>query len=158
MNQVLCADDSDNISGRLKEPKLARLYAYWQQRKGDRRFPRRRDIDPLDFPYVLGSIMLIDVLRDPDRFSVRLHGTEMARRARYDLTGKLLDELPNAEYRDYVKDRCIRVVAEGEPCHVRNTRVIEGYTRGYEALWLPFSDDDSTVTMLLCALIYDPPG
>jgi hypothetical protein len=28
-------------------------------------------------------------------------------------------------------------------------------SRNYEALWLPFSEDDCTVTTLLCALIYD---
>jgi len=36
--------------------------------EGERRFPARADIDPLDFGYVLGHVMLLDVLRDPLRF------------------------------------------------------------------------------------------
>jgi hypothetical protein len=33
---------------------------------------------------------------------------------------------------------------------------VENLVRRYEALWLPFSDDGHNVTMLLCALIYEP--
>lgn len=157
MRPITCCDDAIDLAGQIKEPKLARLYAYWRQRRGTRRFPRRRDIDPLDFPYLLGNVMLVDVLDDPRRFAVRLHGTEMALRARYDLTGKLIDELPDTAYRAYVIERCTSVVDLGAACHVRNIRMIEGYKRGYEALWLPLSDDDTAVTMLLCALVYDPP-
>ena len=139
----------------ITEPRLHRLYYYWLERKGDRRFPARRDIDPLDFGYVLGDVLLIDVLRSPLRFHVRLHGTTLARRAGYELTGKLLGELPNAEYRDYVIGRCENLVASGAPLVVRRERVIDGRQHSYEALWLPFSDDGSNVTMLLVALIYD---
>jgi len=57
-----------------------------------RRFPSRRDIDPVEIRYVLGWVMLIDALRDPVRFRVRLHGTGMATEAHYDLTGKFIDE------------------------------------------------------------------
>jgi len=40
---------------------------------------------------------------------------------------------------------------------VRHNRILDGRIRRYEALWLPLSDDDCTVTMLLCALIYEGP-
>ncbi|HEX3498365.1 MAG TPA: hypothetical protein VHT04_03490 [Stellaceae bacterium] len=33
--------------------------------------------------------------------------------------------------------------------------MLDGRRRNYEALWLPFADDGSAVTMLLCALIYE---
>ena len=65
------------------EPLLQRLYSYWLARKGERRFPERGDIDPLDFPYLLGNILLIDMVRNPLRFRFRVHGTEMTRRARF---------------------------------------------------------------------------
>jgi hypothetical protein len=136
------------------EPRLRLLYEYWLERKGERRFPARRDIDPLEFSYLLGSVVLVDVLRHPLRFRVRVHGTEMARRARYDLTGKLLDQLPIMDYRDYVLERCTRLVESGEPALVHHDRVIDGQRRRYEALWLPLSADGIEVTMLLGALIY----
>lgn len=150
------AKDPVDLAGRIRAPRLARLYAYWLERKAGRRFPRRRDIDPLDFSYLLGNVMLVEVQHAPLRFVVRLHGSEMAERARYDLTGKRIDGLPDAQYRAYVLDRCTRLVAAGEPLVVQYDRVLDDRRQRYEALWLPFSEDGDAVTMLLCALIYEP--
>ena len=153
-----CAAPCGDLAVEIGEPRLLRLYQYWMARKGAGRFPARRDIDPLDFQYLLGHVMLVDVLRDPLRFHVRLHGTDLAERARYDLTGKYLEQLPITEYRDYVIERCEYLVERGEPAVIRTDRILDGYRRAYEALWLPFSDDGATVTMLLCALIYADAG
>jgi hypothetical protein len=146
---------TDEISSAIGDARLVRLYQYWLMRKGDRRFPSRRDIDPLDFRYLLGRVLLVDVLHDPLRFRVRLHGTELVQEAQYELTGKFLDELPVADYRDYVIKQCKRLVSCGEPLVVHHDRILDGRLRQYEALWLPLSDNDLAVTTLLCALIYD---
>ena len=148
---ILSTPDS---SVELKSPRLKRLYSYWLNRKGTRRFPQRRDIDPLDMVYVLGNVLLVDVLRDPLRFRVRLHGTNMVRRARYDLTGKLIDNLPIVEYREYVLARCRALVEDGEPVAVVNDRTLDGRLMRYEAVWLPLSEDGASVSMLMAALIY----
>jgi hypothetical protein len=140
----------------ITEPRLQRLYSYWLERKGSRCLPARRDIDPIDFAYLLGHIMLVEVLRDPLRFRVRVHGTEMARRAHYELTGKFLDELPISEYRTYVIERCRNLAETGEPTVVHHDRELDGRNHRYEAVWLPLSDDGTTVTQLICALIYQP--
>ena len=124
-------------------------------KKGQRRFPSRKDIDPVDFSYVLGHVILVDAMRDPMRFRVRLHGTEMVAKAGYDLTGKFLDDHPNTEYRRYVIERCEGLVRDGEPLLVHHDRSLDGKPRRYEALWLPLSDDGQHVTMLLAAMIYD---
>jgi hypothetical protein len=144
-----------DLAAGIRDSRLARLYAYWHMRKGIRRFPARRDLDPVDLRYVLGHLLLIDVLRDPLRFRVRLHGSEITTRVRYDLTGKLLDELPDPDYRDYVVGRCQGLVKAAEPLVVRKDRSLDGRVQGYEALWLPFSEDGSEITMLLCGLVYD---
>jgi len=118
--------------------------------------PARRDIDPLEFPYVLGDLMLVDVLREPEpvRFRVRLHGTKLVTQAGYDMTGKSLDALPRPEYRAYVLERCRGLVATGEPLVTVHDRVLDGRIRRYEALWLPLADDGDHVDLLICALIY----
>jgi hypothetical protein len=144
-----------DLAQNIREERLRRLYDYWVDRKGDRRMPARHDIDPLDFPYLLGNIMMVDVARDPLRFRVRVHGTNLVRLSAYELTGKLLDELPNTAYRAYVIERCRGLVESGEPAIVRHDRMLDGHHRHYEALWLPLADDGTTVTMLLCALIYE---
>jgi hypothetical protein len=139
----------------IRDARLRRLYEYWLAKKGQRRFPSRRDIDPVDFPYVLGHVILFDVMRDPLRFRVRVHGTEMVAKAGYDLTGKFLDDLPISDYRHYVMARCEGLVRDGAPLLVWHDRTLDGKTRRYEALWLPLSDDGEQVTMLLAAMIYD---
>jgi hypothetical protein len=136
------------------DPRLQGLYDYWQERSGPRRFPARRDIDPLDVPYILPHIMLLDVLRDPLRFRVRVHGTERVRRANYDLTGKLLDEIPEPEYRDYALQRCTGLVKTAEPTLVHYARELDGRYYRYEAIWLPLSEDGKKATQLVCGLVY----
>jgi len=149
------SDKHCNIAEAVQDSRLCRLFSYWLAKKGDRRCPSRGDIDPLDFAYVLGHVILFDVIRDPLRFRVRVHGTEMVRRAGYDLTGKFLDDLPITDYRRYVRERCEGLVRHGEPLLVHHNRTLDGRTRQYEALWLPLSDDGENVSMLLAALIYD---
>lgn len=139
----------------VHDNRLRRLYAYWLEHKGDRRFPSRRDIDPTDFSYLLGDVMLVDVLRNPLRFKVRLHGTNLVDRGkRVDLTGKFLDELPADERWEYLSQRCEGLVRTGKPIAIRYERIWDWRKCRYEALWLPFSDDDTNVAMLLCAIDY----
>jgi hypothetical protein len=155
MFQNLCRNPSSDVATEIRDERLLRLYRYWVERRGARRFPGRADIDPLDFPYLLGNIMLLDVVEtSPPGFRVRLHGSNMVTRAGYDLTGKMLDELPIPEYRNYVMKRCKGLVKTGTPIVVQHDRVLGSQPQRYEALWLPLSSDGTSVTMLLCALIY----
>lgn len=126
------------ISQQIGESSLRRLYSYWSDKRGSRSAPSRHDIDPVDFRYLWGNIMMLDVLRDPLRFRVRLHGTEMAKRAGYDMTGKMLDALPDSEYRAYVIARCEALVETVAPDVVHHDRILDGRVWRYEALWLPF--------------------
>src|SRR3954469_17894074 len=145
-----------DLAAEIVEPRLQKLYAYWTGVRGTRRLPARRDLDPLDFAYMLGHVMLIDVLRDPLRFRVRLHGSEMTMRARYDLTGKFLDDMPPGTFRGYVIERCRGLVEHAQPVRAEQDRTIDGRIHRYEALWLPLSDDGSTVSMLMLGLVYRP--
>jgi hypothetical protein len=152
------AAPAPNIGAKIGDPKLRRFYDYWVGKCGQRRFPARRDIDPLEFPYVLGNLMLVDVLRDPQRFRVRLHGCNLVARMNYDMTGKLLDHVPRPEYRAYVLDRCRGLVENGEPLLILHDLVLDGWISRYEALWLPLSDDGVHVDLLICAIIYGEIG
>jgi hypothetical protein len=143
-----------DIAANVRDPRLGRFYAYWLEKRGNRRMPARRDIDPLEFPYVLGHLIMVDVLEDPQRFRVRLHGSNLVARMHFDMTGKFYDELPLPEWRTYVLDRCRGLAASGEPMLLMNDLVLDGRRSRYEALWLPFSDDGTAVNLLICAMIY----
>jgi len=139
---------------KLVDQSLQRLYDYWIEKRGDRSMPSRADLDPLDMGYMLGHLILIDVLRDPMRFRIRLHGTELARRAGYDLTGKMLDELPITEFRTLAVTSFTKVAETGQIHHAQRDRVLDNRRYAYETLMLPLSNDGQTVNMLLVGLRY----
>ena len=140
----------------ISHPRLQRLYGYWSTKKGQRKMPSRADIDVLDLRYVLGNIMLVDVIEgSPPRFRIRLHGSNLSERAGYELTGKMLDELPESEFRQQVRERWTEVATTGEPRHCdRNLHVFDSRSYHYESIVLPLSADGETVNMELVALIY----
>jgi hypothetical protein len=140
----------------ISHPRLQRLYGYWSTKKGQRKMPSRADIDVLDVRYVLGNIMLVDVIEgSPPRFRIRLHGSNLSERAGYELTGKMLDELSESEFRTQVRERWTEVATTGEPRHCdRNLHVFDGRSYHYESIVLPLSADGETVNMELVALIY----
>jgi hypothetical protein len=135
-------------------PLLRLLCDYWDGKRGERQMPARDDIDPIDFAFALGNIILVDVLPDPMRFRIRLHGTHLANRAGYELTGKMLDELPITDFRQLATQSFTTTATSGRPFHSRRDRVLDGHQRAYETVILPLSDDDRTVNMLLIGLYY----
>jgi hypothetical protein len=140
----------------ISHPRLQRLYGYWSTKKGPRKMPSRADIDVLDLRYILGNIILVDVIEgSPPRFRIRLHGSNLSERAGYELTGKMLDELPESEFRTQVRERWTEVATTGEPRHCdRNLHVFDSRSYHYESIVLPLSADGETVNMELVALIY----
>lgn len=139
----------------IASPRLRRLYEYWCERRRGRRFPARADVDPLDLSFLLGNLILADVVEgDPPAFYIRLHGTNLAERSGYELTGKMLTDLPVGEYRALAVESFTQVAKTGEPVHGHRNRVLDGRLRQYEALILPLSKDGERVDMLMIGMIY----
>jgi len=136
--------------------KLQRLLAYWNARRGSRWAPRRGDIDPMDFVYVLSHVALLDVLPGPPpaalRFRYRVYGTGLAAMDGFDMTGRLIDDWPTPEFRDLLQ-ASHRDVAEARAPRLRvRQSVIDGRLRVQEGLQLPLSEDGLTVSMILTAI------
>ena len=141
----------------IKHPRLQQLYEYWLEKRGERRMPARADLDPLDIRYVIGDVIMADVLDEtPPRFRIRLHGTHLAERTNFDLTGKMLDEMPSPEFRDLTRRSFTRVVRTREPLHNLSEREFDGRMHRYEAILLPLSSDGERVDRLLIGMIYEP--
>ncbi|HEV8029723.1 MAG TPA: PAS domain-containing protein [Stellaceae bacterium] len=143
----------------ISHPRLQRLYDYWLAKRGQRKMPSRADIDAFEITYVLGDVMLVDVIDGiPPRFRIRLHGTNLAERAGYEITGKMLDELPENEFRKRVRERWTEVAATGAPLHCTRDGEFDGRPYRYESIILPLSADGERVNMELVALIHHDPG
>ena len=140
----------------IAHPKLRRLYEYWAEKRGARELPARADMDPLDITFIIGNVIMVDVIdEDPLRFRIRLHGTNLVDRVGYELTGKMLDELPVNEFRALANRSFTWVVTERQPLHVSRDRIIDGRYARYETVIMPMSSDGERVDRLLIGLIYD---
>lgn len=140
----------------IKHPKLRQMYEYWDERRGDRPMPARGDVDPVDLRYAIGNIILVDVSDDdPPQFRIRVHGTNLSEQVGFDLTGKLLDEMPLTEFRELTRQSFIRVSHTKEPLYAKRDRVLDKRRRAYETLILPLSSDGERVDRILLGLFYD---
>jgi hypothetical protein len=133
---------------------LRRLYESWNELRGTRMAPSRAELDPMALRYILGNLLLVDVLRDPLRFRYRLCGTNIVARAGFDLTGRFVDEHPEPQYRDFALARYREVVELAAPLHGVRDEVLDQRFRRYEVLLLPLSSDGMNVDMVLVAMKY----
>jgi hypothetical protein len=147
-------DQADTVRGAIVDPLLQRLYDYWQERRSLRPMPSRSDIDPVDMRFILGNLLLVDALAAPRRFRIRLHGTGLVHRAGYEMTGKMLEELPDAGFGAQAQQCFAAVVDERRPLHSRRSRNLAGRPQPYEAVVLPLSRAAVQVDMLLVGLRY----
>jgi len=141
----------------IRHPKLRQLYAYWDGKRGERPMPARADLDPVDIRFVLGDVVLADVIDgEPPRFRIRVHGSNLVDRVHSELTGKMLDEMPAPEFRDLVTRSFRKVVRTKEWLHVLAARLLDGRMQRYEAIILPLSSDGERVDRLIVGMIYEP--
>lgn len=139
----------------LQSPTLQRLHREWESRRRGRLMPARADFDPVDLKYVLGNLSLIEVMRDPLRFHVRLHASNVAARVGFDLTGKPLDAIPDPHYRKLAWDHCIAVVERRQPVlELRDRVMTDNICLHCEVLALPLGDDGHTVDRIMSAFVW----
>jgi hypothetical protein len=139
----------DNLEPESGDEALKRLYRYWLERRGGKRFPSREDIDPLDFRYALGRVSLIEVLENPRRFRYRLVSTALTTELGYEMTGKSLDDIPETEMRGYAAALYGAALNAGTPVHIRDAVTLDGRRWTHETLVLPLSSTDLAIDILM---------
>ena len=142
------------------DERLAAFYRYWRGRCGERRMPRRADIDPIDMPpHLLPNVFLTDVVDGGARFRYRLVGTAIVGTLGWDPTGGYVDEInQNAPYRDYITGLYRRVVGDRVPVFSMSQYPRPNHPdRGYHAtqrLMCPLSSDGATVDILFTCQVF----
>lgn len=71
---------------------VARLIAYWHQKRGQRTMPERKDIIPREIITLLPYTVIYDVLDDGADFRVRVFGTALVELVGEERTGKRVSE------------------------------------------------------------------
>ena len=140
----------------IEDSRLQRLAAYWDGRRAGRAMPARADIDPLDIPYVLGNIALVEVRRGGPRlaFRFRLFGVNLVEDMGFDPTGEDLDLYRRPEMREMLRASYTEVAEAGRPFRRRrHAYVMDGRLFENESLLLPLGEDGRQADMLLVAVI-----
>jgi hypothetical protein len=142
----------------VTRPELRFILDYWQAKRGTRAMPSRADIALRELKGQLGWISLIDVLPGGDDFRYRLIGTRIMQYFKSDTTGKTVSEsfapVPEAGammlalLRSIVKNRFV-IRSFGNLAWMGND------FEDFESLFLPFSDDGESVTMIMNPFVYD---
>ena len=137
----------------LNDARLRRLFDYWLEKRGDRPFPAKAEVDPVEFPYILGYVTLVDVEPSPRRYRFRLDGSILVELSGMDYTGRYLDELPGEEYVAFIVETYDRVVDSGEPYRYRKNGLFDQQHFSEETIILPLGDNPPRVDMLVVAVI-----
>ena len=139
------------------DARLEAALLYWRRKAIGRAMPSRADIDPVEIPKLLPDVMLVERHQD-GRYRYRLIGTENTAAQGINATGRFLDEvLPGPDYAAHVLglyDECVRerralyseclFFSPGRNQPERHTKV----------LFMPLSNDGTTVNMILVVQIF----
>jgi hypothetical protein len=142
-----------NFVEQIRRPMLRRLYAYWDDKRGDREFPGRPDIDPIEMRFALGNVSLVEVLHQPLRFRYRLHGSIIAERIGIDMTGRFADEIAAPDRRAFVEENFRTVVATRQPLARSGRRTLDQRAWNFDSIILPLGQD-GVIDMLLLGVEY----
>lgn len=139
----------------LDKPALQQLYAYWDDKRAGRPYPKREDIDPLELKFILGCLLLLDVERKPVlRFRYRLFGSEIAHQQGLDMTGKYADEHPWPAFAARTRTVYTGVLDTGSPSVIRRQELIGDRFFDHQSLVLPLGHDQ--IDMILVGVIFSP--
>jgi hypothetical protein len=135
-------------------PPLQQLLDYWQAKRGARSFPSRHDLDPLEMPFAIGNLLLLDVVPgDPLRFRYRLWGSNVAQQLGRDMTGHFVDEWEPKEFAEQLHRDYSGVVQRRQPERRVFDEVIGDRLFTHERLLLPLGEADQ-VTMILAGIYH----
>jgi len=126
------------------------LFAYWASLRDGALLPGRRHLDPGGIKRLLPTVSLIDVVREPLDFSMRLAGTALYGVYGREITGKRLSDIYNTAAADYWRVELGRVVAERRPAVGVHSLAWRGASH-LSILWLrlPLASDGQDVDMIL---------
>jgi hypothetical protein len=140
---------------RIADPLIRRFVEYWRSKRFGAPYPSRDAIDPLDFRYVLGDVVLIEARPAPTgsphpwNFRYRLIGASIVERDGYDLTNKTIDDLPEPQYRERVRSTWLDVCETGVPVYYARELFLDHRPRRYEVVVMPLASNGHDIDMLI---------
>jgi hypothetical protein len=140
------------------DPILSSLWRYWDVKRGRRRMPLRREIEPGEIPRLLPHLQIVERV-EGEGFRYRLAGSATVQGYGFDPTGKFTHEiLPPPRHR--IASRHYSIVFDsGRALFARNSYVKDSYqTVIISRIILPLSLDGEGVGMLLLGHTFASPA
>jgi len=147
------ADGSEALP---KSADLRRLLAYWHEHRGARAFPRRADVDPVDFRFMLDRVALTEVHESdrgaPRRYRLRVVGSYWYRLLGFEATGIWMHDWPRANQRKLTEDFYAALIDGRRPRFAERDVIVDDQLLHYEIMLLPLSEDGSRISMIMTAI------
>lgn len=143
----------------FRHPPLQQLLDYWYGKREARAFPFRDAIDPLELRFVLGNVLLAEIVPgERPRFRYRLWGSRLTEDYGVEMTGRHVDELSPPELAARAQQAYLDVVATGMPQRQQFDDVIDGRLFVHERLLLPLAlrDAPEKVGMIMGGIFRSP--
>jgi hypothetical protein len=147
--------DVSNVSPpETADRRVHMLHRYWTERRGRRRFPARRDIDPVDLPLLLTNLSLVEIRAEAPRFVYRVSGGELGRMLKRELTGLPVGTGVKDSELEHVFARYERVAQDGVALFHRDRlqETANDFTE-IERLMVPLGESDDRVNMILSIVV-----
>ncbi len=134
--------------GEVTSPLVREMFAYWEEMRAGRPLPLKADFDPSRVPRLLPYLTLEEVHRDPFRIRYRLVGTEQARFAAEDFTGRWLHELAwEPKVVEGLLEQYRLVLESRAPVFGASMFLwIDGYEKAFEWGVFPLATDGETIS------------
>jgi hypothetical protein len=126
------------------------MFAYWASLRRGAGLPGRVDLHPVNMKRLLPTVSLIDVVREPRDYRLRLAGTGLYGVYGREITGKGLSEVYNTAAADYWRKELDKVVDERRPGVGVHSLAWRGAPH-MSILWLrlPLASNGKDVDMIL---------
>ena len=149
IKRELASVDMVKAASQPESKLIERALDYWDSKRGGRRMPSRRDIDPLEMADLLPNVVLVDVQHEPLDFRYRLVGTAIVTRLGHDHTGERFSTLPQQSTGSPIWEAASRIVGEKRPIVSHFSYVgANRWISNYRDLSMPLSEDDDRVNMI----------
>lgn len=137
----------------IAHPELARLFRYWDRKRGARTMPTGDDVAPEALADMVANLFMVDVVRGAaePRFRYRQVGSALGAIMEQDLAGRFVDEMPQL-FRKFALPAYREVLRAGRPTY-KETNLFEGWlVIRYKRLMLPLSSDGEAIDSILGAI------
>jgi hypothetical protein len=141
----------------IRDARQKRFHEYWREKAAGREMPRRADVDPVDFAWMLGWVTLVEPLPDGDwRFVV--DGSNIAAVFGVDMTGKRLSEYKRPAVRDVLVATFAAAAAARGPYFLTYDIDYDLRRWRYDGLLLPLCDESGGVDRLISTVVLEGGG